>query len=304
MSYVRFTHAKMPMKFASVEREYEKRERLKREDVGYLQEWLEKQPHIPEMLELEIILILHACKYSVEVTKITIDNYYTMRALSPEVFGGRDPVSMKNVLNNYYAAPLPKPANDGSKVIFSKLKNTSADTYALEDYLKYMDMVLRITVYEEGTLEGIIVVYDATGFSLSHLAKVSLVVMKKFLIFLQEALPVELKQLHFFNCGMAMEKLFGLMKPFIKKDLLEVIHFQSGAVATFLAKEDMPEEYGGSEESLAVLHERMSEKILSNMDFIVMDEKKVSDESKRLQKSTRVNDLFGIEGSFKKLDID
>ncbi|KAK5638639.1 hypothetical protein RI129_012934 [Pyrocoelia pectoralis] len=297
----------MPMNFANVGLEYMKRKELKEEHVQYLQVWLQKQPHIPEMQELEIIFFLHSCKYNMEVTKATIDNYYTLRALSPELFGKRDPVSMKDVLRNYVIAPLPTLANDGSQIILSKLKTANPDHYALEDYVKYIDMVLQVTMYEKGTFNGLIIVFDATGYTLSHLTKVTIPSMRKFFVYLQEAIPVQLTELHIFNFGTVMEKFKLLAKPFLKKELLDLLHTHGHSISEFyktLPKEDLPKEYGGSGESLISLHEQTLKKVVSNMDFIEELEKKISDESKRLQKSSRVNDLFGMEGSFKKLDID
>lgn len=43
---------------------------------------------------------------------------------------------------------------------------------------------------------------------------------------------------------------------------------------------------------------------MENADYFVQDEKNIAEESKRLGKPRSMNDVFGVEGTFKKLDID
>lgn len=74
----------------TVEEEFKKNPELKESDLEALREWCKKQPHLPKIADIDLILFLHSNYYSMEPTKKTIDNYYTMRTHVPEFFTNRD----------------------------------------------------------------------------------------------------------------------------------------------------------------------------------------------------------------------
>lgn len=56
-------------------------------ELSMLRDWLKKQPHLPQNLTVEQLLVfLQSCCNSVEQTKTKIDNHFTMRTHAPEIF--------------------------------------------------------------------------------------------------------------------------------------------------------------------------------------------------------------------------
>lgn len=69
-------------------------------------------------------------------------------------------------------------------------------------------------------------------------------------------------------------------------------------------KECLPKHLGGNSPTVEELYERQKKLFLDNVAYYLDDETKLADESKRPGKPKSANDVFGVEGTFKKLDID
>ena len=119
---------------------------------------------------------------------------------------------------------LPKLTPDGYSIIFMKLMDSNPDNYNFAMQLKYFDMVCMQYLHQQGTSKGHLIVLDMKGVVFGHLTKLGPLTMKKFLYYLQEAMPLRLKGLHYFNIVPFMDKILALMKPFMKKELMDMVN--------------------------------------------------------------------------------
>ncbi|KAK9875984.1 hypothetical protein WA026_011084 [Henosepilachna vigintioctopunctata] len=62
----------------------------KKKELQRVRTWLNTQPHLPEISDEFIFLFLHACFWSVDRTKVCMENYFTIRSSSPLLFSGRN----------------------------------------------------------------------------------------------------------------------------------------------------------------------------------------------------------------------
>ena len=71
-----------------------------------------------------------------------------------------------------------------------------------------------------------------------------------------------------------------------------------------IPKDVLTEEYGGTDGKTQDILNEWENKLIAHRDFFMEEEKYGTDESKRPGKPMNSDSLFGIEGSFRKLEVD
>jgi hypothetical protein len=298
----------MTLNLADVSTEYFKDKDLKKDDVITFMSWVNKQPHLPEINELQAILFLQSCYYRNEAAKAAIDNFFTIKTHCPEFFRDRNAMvkTVKAALDVCVFATLPKKTPEGYTIFFMKIMDNNPNKFILADILKCLDMTCLLHLHQKGTSSGHVIIFDMTGAVLGHMARLGPLTIKKFLYYLQEAMPVRLKGLHFFNIVPFMDKIFALMRPFMKKELMSKFYMHNSVndLVNFIPRDCLPSDYSGTSDSASVLQEQMKIKMRDNIPFFAWEEKQTVDETVRPGKPKSVNDIFGVEGTFKKLELD
>ncbi|XP_063992396.1 alpha-tocopherol transfer protein-like [Diachasmimorpha longicaudata] len=283
---------------------------LKESDIQALRDWCSKQPHLPKISDTDLAVFLHSNYYRIEPTKNTIESYYTMRTHLPEFFSNRDPFvgkDLRQAFNTVACMQLEGRTPEGYQIAFGCLMDFDASHYVYNDTMKFWNMVTDLWIREKGTMEGHIFVIDVMGVTFGHAGRLSPLGLKKYLTFLQEALPVRLKGVHFIHSLPVMEVILAMAKPFLKKELLEILHFHTtnDTAEKFFPIELLPNESGGKAGPVKDLHVKNIKRLEANREFFLEDEQTMRvTEALRPGKQKTVTDLFGVEGSFKKLDID
>uniref|UniRef100_A0A1A9X1J2 CRAL-TRIO domain-containing protein n=1 Tax=Glossina brevipalpis TaxID=37001 RepID=A0A1A9X1J2_9MUSC len=289
--------------------QYVRLPKVEREEVQRIVEWVRAQHYMPNLSEGEILLFYVACKCSSEMTKQTIDTNLTYHTHVDEFFNNIDPElgEMKRAMQVEAMFVLPKLTPEGHRVFFAKLIDLNSSNFNFADAIKLYILLLEVFVREDDVRQGYRFVFDVSGITLGHVARLGIMTMKKLLCYLQEALPTRLFSLHFINIVPYMDKILALMYPFMKKDLLDIlyIHSKLDEFYKFVPQNILPKELGGEELESVQLREIFYDKIRSRRKEILEYEKLYRiNEKLRPGKPKNASDLFGIEGTFKKLDID
>ncbi|KAH8232164.1 hypothetical protein KR032_001145 [Drosophila birchii] len=298
------------MREANLEDQYQRFPAIKRSEVQKFVDWIHAQPHISDRFsEGEALHFFHACRYSMEVAKQVLDTNLTARTHLDEFFVNLDSErpEIRRAMKTVSIVPLPGATPEGYRVIMAKLDDLNASNYNYADCMKLYCMVFDYWMYEDGIQPGHVIVIDLKGTSLGHVARIGLLQMKKFLFYLQEAAAIRLIGFHFINIVPFMDKILALMTPFMKKELTSVLHMHSdlNEFYKFVPKEMLPQEYGGQLEESSLAKDIYYKKLLKNRkEMLEFETRHQVNEKLRPGKAKNASDLFGIEGNFKKLDID
>ncbi|XP_030023306.2 clavesin-1 isoform X2 [Manduca sexta] len=301
----------MALKQISIQREYEKNPEISPEDIGQLREWLATQPHLPgELLtDLDLLLVYHCCERSMQVSKQVLDLHYTLRTMFTQFFHNRSvDKKIEFTLDTVLICPLPTRSTDGNKVIYARLLDNDPRNFFFPDIARAFMMIFDLLQYEEGTWPGLVLIIDMDQSVLAHLGRLELMVLKKVLYFVQECMLVKLKQICFINAPPFVDKLMMLIRPLINKTLMDIIKIHPVGTDTMyktVPRAAFPKESGGEYKSYNKIKEEQLDRLKSNQDFFQQENKRrVSEPLRPGARPNNVDNIFGIQGSFKKLDID
>ncbi|XP_035719570.1 alpha-tocopherol transfer protein-like [Vespa mandarinia] len=279
-------------------------------DLKIIKEWLIKQPHLPNVDDDQMLMtFLRGCKFSLEKCKKKLDMYFTMRAIVPEFFSNRDVTQpeLKEILDIINIPPMSGLTEDGCRVIIMRGIRKDTLTPNVPNLMKLVMMIGDIRLKEEiHGVAGDIYILDASVATPSHFAKFTPTILKKFLVCVQEAYPVKLKQVHVVNISPLVDTIVNFVKPFLKEKIRNRIfmHSKLETLYEYIPKEILPIEYGGDAEPIQVVHDAWIKKLEEYGPWFAAQTSVVANESLRPGKPRTHDDIFGLDGSFRQLTID
>ncbi|CAG9831433.1 unnamed protein product [Diabrotica balteata] len=256
--------------------------RTTKSNVEEIRKWLSFNTKIPPVSDEQIVLFLLACNNDLEQTKHTIESFFQIKASSPELFTNRD-INHKDVKYSHTVSHIvvfPKRTKDNYMVGLGVLKDTTYYNFCIEPQIKSLFAALEGHLYTNPP-SGLIFIIDVKGVGIMHLTRLKLGPLKKFFHYVQEALPVQLKEVHILNANYIMEKILAMCKPFMKKELYEMLitHPPNTNMQDFF--EDcvpascMPSNYGGELGALDELHEESNNYLTKLKTFYEIEEKQI-----------------------------
>lgn len=168
-------------------------------------------------------------------------------------------------------------------------------------------MIGDIRLAEESVgIAGDIFILDAAVATASHFAKFSPSVVKKFLICVQEAYPVKVKEVHVINISPLVDTIFKFVSPFVKEKIRGRIKFHNDVESLYkcVPRDLLPTEYGGKAGSISELTQQWKQKLAEYTDWFKSQEGVKANEALRPGSPKTHDDLFGMEGTFRQLNID
>lgn len=277
-----------------------------------IKDWLNKQPHLPHDVE-EVLLrrFYTSSGKRMERVKRTMDLFFTIRSTAPELFLKRDPWSpeIRRVFEVTDMLPLPNKTKENYKVFIYRLNNPDYDLFNFVDSVKTFFMLADTRLTEEDDIpSGEIPIFDSANITLKFIGKINLSVLRKYMLYTQEAIPIRLKQVHVINAPAYIGKLFAICKPFLKAEVAKLIKFHEPNTDTLyqdVPQDLLPFEYGGKAGSIDQIKRYWIKRIEAKRDwFLANDKNWVVDESLRSNDIQEDNKIKDLPGSFRSLAFD
>ncbi|KAL5289176.1 hypothetical protein ACFFRR_009390 [Megaselia abdita] len=280
-------------------------------DVKVLREWIEKQPHLNARTSDQfLIAFLRGCKFSLEKAKQKIDLYYTLRALTPELFTLRE-VNSKTLelLRVGCLLRLPKPMEeDGPRIYISKYGNFDPKKYKLADFLKLSFMMSDIQILEDDNamVKGFIEIVDMTNISFGHLLQFDPSLTKKVSVLGEKAMPFRIKGIHFINIPSEAQSVINLGKKLLSDKMKQrfVFHGNLESLYEVVPRKYLPKEYGGENGTFDEVLHHWEQKLSRYKSYFEDDKLYGTNEKLRCNSNINTENILGTQGSFRKLEVD
>ncbi|KAJ8687646.1 hypothetical protein QAD02_023440 [Eretmocerus hayati] len=274
-----------------------------------LQEWLTKQPHLPhDMEESRLEYFIVSSKHSLELAKQRIDMYYTTKKLVPEILTNRDPFAkqLKKISQFMQFVCVPELTPEKLRVVITRYTSTDVGSYKLSDLLKYILMIIDVGMSTDRSL-GNIYICDLSKMRLGHLTQLTPSLLKTTEIISTKVYGVSIKGIHIINAPSFVDRIVTLAKTTLKpKMAARVSVHPSGLESLYkvVPKSYLPVDYGGDQPSIDELDEKQHNKLEECRDWFMKEDLKTIKEDLRPGPAVNHDDLFGLYGSFRKLQVD
>ncbi|XP_037941408.1 uncharacterized protein LOC119674344 [Teleopsis dalmanni] len=281
------------------------------EDISTLRTWIQKQPHLRARTDDQfLVTFLRGCKYSMEKAKSKIDYYYTIKALIPEMF-----VNLQMTeefvefarLGCFLVLPKPLGGIGGPRIYLTNFTNLDPNKNSLKQYFRYHTIVheFEINMDDTGIINGFVEIVDYSKYNPAFIKEFNPIFLKKLLVFLDKAVPIRIKGLHIVNPSKEGTVFLNIVRTFLNEKQKQrlFIHKSLEDLYKVIPKENLPIEYGGTNGSISEITADMEKKLLDFNNYFIEETQYGVDEKLRIGKKVNSETLFGIDGSFRKLNF-
>jgi hypothetical protein len=280
-----------------------------KEDVERIKTWKDKQAHLSYDITDDFIeKILLRNKFRVERTKQKLDNYYSLRGDFKDIFQ-----NMENIIPSQEMSmclPMLKLTPNLERVVLVKLLDTDPDRYNLLDFIKLSFLLEELCLQYDYSI-GTRFIWDLEGITLKHTLKWNPLVLSKYVTLIERSYSCRILGVEFLNCSPLLNKVLAILRAVLRAKIYEriTVHEDMTSLHKVTPKECLPKEYGGTLESIPNLLQKWDEVVKNHEKFFVKNYENVllsMSMEKLRQVDLNVDDKagFGVDGTFKKLQID
>jgi len=282
-------------------------------DIAAIKLWIRKSPHLKNIKQDDETLLrfLRGCKFSLERTKEKLEFYNACKSNLASWFDWDAQSKLfQKMLNAGIFLPLPGYDKKGRKVVLMRQCLVDPNKMSLEDIVTSNTAFLEFIAEgdDQAQIMGLVLINDLANTTAGQAKLFNPVTAKKAITLFQEAYPSRPKGMHFVNMTDVMMVVFNMFQQFQKEKMKQrnKIHKRGdySELVAEMGEDVLPVEYGGNNGTCQEIHEEWVDRVVKNKDWFKQQINFKSDEFLRPGKPKSHAELFGIEGSFRKLEID
>ncbi|XP_076243165.1 alpha-tocopherol transfer protein-like isoform X3 [Calliopsis andreniformis] len=234
-------------------RELRESPELQKESVAQLKELLkaEKDLKVPLDNDAWLIRFLRPCKYYPESALKLVKSYYSFKVKHADIYKNLKPSTTKNVFEHNILTVLPSRDQHGRRILILELgKRWKHNKCNLDEVFKGCVLYLEAAMLEPATqIAGAVVIFDMDGLSLQQTWQFNPPIAKRIVDWLQDAVPLRIKNIHIINQPYIFNMVFALFKPFLREKLRSRIIFHGTdrkSLHQYISPKCLLECYGGT----------------------------------------------------------
>ncbi|XP_037813924.1 alpha-tocopherol transfer protein-like [Lucilia sericata] len=290
----------------------EQPERLQ-QDLTIFKEWIEKQPHLKARTDDQFLIsFLRGCKHSLEKAKLKIDRYYTLKTKYPDFYTiqNMEKTKVKELVELGIGLSLPMPLNGtGPRILYIRTGHYPTDKFSFADVMCVANALQELCMRDDDycVVCGYVQILDMSEYSAAHMLQMTPTVVKKMSTFAEDAVPLRQKAIHIINMPSSYEKVFNMLKPLMPLKQQERMFAHGSNLSSLyehIPQKYLPQELGGENGSIEELTKEIKENFSKQQDYFLDDHNYRVEEKLRVDKIINYDDVFGIEGTFRKLNVD
>lgn len=234
-------------------RELRETPELQKESIARFKELLEAETDlkVPINNDAWLIRFLRPCKYYPESALNLVKNYYSFKVKHKNVYEDLKPSREKNIFEQNILTVLPNRDQHGRRVLIIELgKKWKHNKCNLDEVFKGCVLYLEAAMLEPTTqIAGAIVIFDMDGLTLQQTWQFTPPFAKRIVDWLQDAVPLRIKNIHIVNQPYVFNMVFALFKPFLREKLKSRIIFHGTdrkSLHKYISPKCLPPCYGGT----------------------------------------------------------